>query len=515
MTTVELIGDQEPSVERLAEALGERFEIQRAESHVRDRVYMDTFDALLRARDWVLVHADSSLSLQNRLTGDELHSLRWPHLPTEPLLAAELAPGALRDALSRVIEARALLPLVRVHERSDELRVLDSLQKTVARVGVIVPEVVSNAGLRTPLRSRVRLHSVRGYEAELERSRALLAKTMPMAESEVSLLDEALLASGTPPAGASSRIDVGMGGEERAEEAAVRVLRALLAVIDANLPGALADTDPEFLHDYRVAIRRTRSVQRELAGVFPPADLAAMRAEFRWLQVATGDSRDLDVYLLGFDSMRGLLPEQIRGDLDPLREVLKGRRLTARREMARTLRGERAQRLRSDWEALLVALDQRPIADRPDAARPIGEVASRRIRKVYGRMLKMGGAIDQSSPPADFHELRKKGKELRYLLELFGVPLHDEAVVRPMIKALKGLQDVLGHHQDREVQVVKLRSLADEVAVMRDGSAALMAMGVLVGRLQQDAAAARSEFAESFAAFSSCEQRELVKETFS
>ena len=130
------------------------------------------------------------------------------------------------------------------------------------------------------------------------------------------------------------------------------------------------------------------------------------------------------------------------------------------------------------------------------------------------KRLRMGAAIDQASPPQDYHELRKKGKELRYLLELFGAPLHDEGVVRPMIRALKGLQDVLGRHQDREVQVSKLRSLADEVSAMNGGSEALMAMGVLIERLQQDAAVARAEFAESFATFSSAEQRRLVMETF-
>ena len=76
----------------------------------------------------------------------------------------------------------------------------------------------------------------------------------------------------------------------------------------------------------------------------------------------------------------------------------------------------------------------------------------------------MGGAIDDASPAEDYHELRKKGKELRYLLELFGAPLYPAEVVKPMIRTLKGLQDVLGRHQDREVQVAPLRSLAHEVA---------------------------------------------------
>jgi len=32
----------------------------------------------------------------------------------------------------------------------------------------------------------------------------------------------------------------------------------LLDAIEANLPGTLDDRDPEFLHDLRVAVRRTR-----------------------------------------------------------------------------------------------------------------------------------------------------------------------------------------------------------------------------------------------------------------
>ena len=73
-------------------------------------------------------------------------------------------------------------------------------------------------------------------------------------------------------------------------------------MIDANLDGTIADIDTEFLHDFRVAVRRSRAVQRELRGVFPPEELARFRTEFRWLQQVTGDARDLDVYVLEFDA---------------------------------------------------------------------------------------------------------------------------------------------------------------------------------------------------------------------
>jgi CHAD domain-containing protein len=204
----------------------------------------------------------------------------------------------------------------------------------------------------------------------------------------------------------------------------------------------------------------------------------------------------------------------MRADLDPLLGVLRGRRLTARREMVRALREDKTKRLLADWGAFLEELVGLPTQDRPDATRPIDELAGHRIRTVYKRMVKMGRAIDIDSPAEDYHELRKKGKELRYLLELFGAPLHPEEVVKPMVKTLKSLQDVLGRHQDREVQVATVTSLRDEVAAMPGGSEALMAMGVLVMRLHEDEKAARDEFAEHFAAFASKLQQQLVKDTF-
>jgi CHAD domain-containing protein len=129
-------------------------------------------------------------------------------------------------------------------------------------------------------------------------------------------------------------------------------------------------------------------------------------------------------------------------------------------------------------------------------------------------MIKMGRAITADSEPEDYHELRKKGKELRYMLELFAIPLHDAAVVKPLIRALKGLQDVLGVHQDRDVQALMLRRLGEHVALQPGGTAALMAMGGLIERIESEAQAARRQFTASFAAFASDAQRKLVDQTF-
>jgi CHAD domain-containing protein len=140
-------------------------------------------------------------------------------------------------------------------------------------------------------------------------------------------------------------------------------------------------------------------------------------------------------------------------------------------------------------------------------------VAGARIARVYRQMVKAGGAVDDASPAETLHDLRMQGKELRYLLEFFG-GLYSPTVVRPMVRTLKSLQDTLGRFQDREVQADLIRSLGDEIRMLDGGAASLMAMGQLVERLGEQQAAARTEFAERFAAFAARDQRALVRETF-
>lgn len=172
---------------------------------------------------------------------------------------------------------------------------------------------------------------MRGYDDDLARVLDVLRNELGFVPAEQTLVDEAVSAAGGDPAGTSSKIDVRMTSEQRSDEATAAVLGRLLEIIEANLEGTGADVDSEFLHDFRVSIRRSRALQREFQGVFPPGELAHFRGEFRWLQQLTGDSRDLDVHVLEFAATRALVPESLRADLEPLLGVLRNRRLSARR----------------------------------------------------------------------------------------------------------------------------------------------------------------------------------------
>lgn len=476
-----------------------------------ERRFYDTFDGRLHAAGLSCMCSDGRLVL---LDGDA--EVAWGHLAggRDRLLVRDLPPGTLRDALAAVVDVRALLPVVEVRARIRTLALLDDEQKTVVRATVEELSVVRAGRRPRPLEPRLRLVSVRGYDRALERVQHALEQRVGLRRAARPLLDEAIIASGATPGGISSKIDIELSAQERGDVAASVVLRRLLAVIQANLPGTLGDIDAEFLHDLRVAVRRSRAVQRELRGVFPPSELAHFRAEFGWLQRATGRARDIDVYVLEFDEFRLQLPEAVRGDLDPLLTVLQHRRAGARRAMVRALRSERARSLLRDWEQFLEGIESGGVSGGPDAARSIGDLAGARIAKVYRRMVHMGRAIDAHSPPDAYHELRKQGKELRYLLELFGTPLYPADVVKPMTKLLKSFQDVLGRHQDREVQATMLRSFSDAVAAQPNGAEGLMAMGRLIERLEEQGTAARDEFAKRFAEFSSGAQRKLVRDTF-
>ena len=84
-----------------------------------------------------------------------------------------------------------------------------------------------------------------------------------------------------------------------------------------------------------------------------------------------------------------------------------------------------------------------------------------------------------------------------------------------MIKSLKALQDVLGRHQDREVQVATLTSLRDEVAALPggaggadgDGRAGRAARSGRAGRAERVRGALRGVRVQRASA-------QLVKETF-
>jgi CHAD domain-containing protein len=207
--------------------------------------------------------------------------------------------------------------------------------------------------------------------------------------------------------------------------------------------------------------------------------------------------RDLDVHLLGFDAMAGQLKAASPADLEPFRAFLARRRTREFRRLAAVLRSPRFRSITHDWRKALLEICDARAARRPTAH----ELATATTRRSFRKITAEGGAIVPSSPAESLHDLRKRCKELRYLLEFFA-PLHDPASYKRVVGDLKQLQDCLGEFQDSEVQREEIHALADAMLAERAAPAAtLLAMGELAAGLAASQAEARADFARRFARF--------------
>lgn len=299
----------------------------------------------------------------------------------------------------------------------------------------------------------------------------------------------------------------------RADAATKAVLLQQLGALTANEVGARAGLDPEYLHDFRVAIRRTRTALGQIRDVFPKKALERFRSGFAWLGEVTGPTRDLDVYLLHFPDYQARLPEAVQGDLQPLHDFLKCHQQKEQAALVKALDSHRYRQLLQGWRAFLEA-EAPAKTSLANAMRPVREVAGEQIARVYRRVVKEGKAIDKTSPATDLHQLRRRCKKLRYLLEFFQ-PLYPPKKVKKLIQALKLLQENLGAFQDLEVQGAALRRFGQQMADEGETPAAtLLAMGMLVASLGEQQQRVRKEFKAHFAGFRRTRNRRLFEKLF-
>jgi triphosphatase len=232
---------------------------------------------------------------------------------------------------------------------------------------------------------------------------------------------------------------------------AFAILRRHFGQMLAHEPGVRLGEDPEELHDMRVATRRLRAALK-LYSDFLPKRSERYERDLRWVAGALGEVRDLDVHLEG-------LSEEASRNGEVLEEVvslLRERRNEARRGMLEALDSNRYERLIASFSATLRR------GRSPTPTSPILEVAPNLIRDRYKKVRKSANRLSEDSPPEHYHDLRKKGKRLRYALE----PLQEiyGKQAQKMVKLLKKIQDDLGDHQD----FIVASGLMEELGVAGD-----------------------------------------------
>lgn len=480
----------------------------------RRRSWLDSFD-------WRLWSANSELFLEK--AGDQT-ALQWRSLTsgesngqlvqTEvPRFVWDLPIGPFRERLTPILEMRALLPLVTVRSRYRTLGRRNADGKLTLQIDIEETRVLAARGGRSrPLDLRLTVNPVKGYEHGTQSITHLLETEFGLAPTDALLL-KSLSAIGREPRDYSSKLDVRLGPEMRSDEAAKCILSDLLESMVRNEQGIIDDVDSEFLHDFRVAVRRSRTALTQVKGVFPKAVLERFLGQFAWLGQLTTPTRDLDVYLLQFDEYRNALPPEVRDDLSPLREFLLRHRTQEQQELVKGLRSMRYRRLVQAWRGFLSSPAPRH-SPLHNATRPVENVAGHRIWKMFKRVVHEGEQISDSSPDEALHELRKSCKKLRYLMEFFQ-SLYPADQIKRSIKALKSLQDNLGEFQDLSVQMQTLRHFAEQMVSEGEvPSETLIAMGILVEQLAERQRSAREEFSARFGQFATADNREHFRGMF-
>ncbi|MGE0386117.1 MAG: CHAD domain-containing protein [Gammaproteobacteria bacterium] len=467
------------------------------------RTWYDTPDWRLYRAGWLLEHdirgARGELRLR-RLGKPEPDLTAFAALP--PQAGTNPATGPLRDALAAHCGRRALVPYARANVNSRGLEVVNAEGKTTVRLAVesstrLDPQL--RAGRR--LAPVVRLSPLRGYQAEAIGARAALADLglVPAASDPMlAALDD----SSRRPLDYSPHPRVPVGADEPPAAAVARLLRAYFAVMQCNVEGIRTDLDTECLHDFRTAMRRSRTLLAAF-GVVAASRRAPFRSGFSWLSAVTGALRDLDVFIEAVGTWTAPAPASARADAQRLERWLRERRARALEDVRTALASARWQAFAAAWGGFIDRLERgEGIARR--AAPTLRQAARDALARVLEPVLERGGAIEDGSPVAELHELRKDAKKLRYLLEAVALlcrPREHAAV----IALLKGLQDNLGDLCDLETQ---RRILGEQIEAMCREPAPGPGPGVI--RLAQDIQATlagravrpRQRFAANYARFS-------------
>lgn len=412
-----------------------------------------------------------------------------------PRCPDDLPLGPFRSRLATVADVRALLPVLRVTATRSAGLKRNRADKIVATATMYEDVRVDDHELA---RWTVEVDELAGYAKHASKAREALAR-VGLSRLSGDTLTIVAVAAGVQLGGVSRPTGVPLDPMMPAIAGFRAVLAELADTIVVNWQGTVERLDPEFLHDLRVAVRRTRSVLAEGKKVLPPAIVERAEERFGWLGTLTGPARDLDVHLINWTTDTNGLADAVVGALEPVHVLLERRSESAHETLARALESAEAAELMT----AAATWWREPAPDDPsgiDGERPLGKIVTKRIARAHANLVKRGRLIHPDTPPEQVHELRKDAKKLRYLLECFASLLTDTPR-KAFVRRLKAFQDNLGEHHDAAIHVAELRAISHELHLGHASSDTMLAIGQLIAQLDQRRIATRFKFAEHFAAY--------------
>ena len=429
----------------------------------------------------------------------------------EPVsFAWDFPDGPLQQLVASVVGPRRLLAQAEGEECGSMLEILDDRGKTVARLRIVSGQArlpTSTAAWR-PLPTLITVTGLRGYEDAYKRLVPVIESRPglePCAEGPLGVM---LGRVGASMPGDLSRPRVDLDPTVRADVGARQILLALVDLLEANEPGLRANLDTEFLHDFRVAVRRTRSFWGQIRRVFPEDAVEHFSTEFSWLGRLTGPPRDMDVLGLALRQRRS---ELAAIDHEALTAALGRVQRQEHDRLVQALDSDRYHKLLSQWKSFL----ERPVPAKPAAANAsasLASVVSRRAWKLSRRIASAGEIIDDHTPAEQVHRVRIDAKKLRYLIDVTPA-FYDSSDLACVLDALRKLQRVLGDFHDADVQEQRLLDCARALDAPSPASV-LMALGRLAEQCRQRRDGLRRDVVERLTRFRARETRSACRRAF-
>jgi CHAD domain-containing protein len=393
---------------------------------------------------------------------------------------ASVIPDEAEHLVAAFVRSGALTPVARLRTRRRRWSLRD---RDGAEIAELVDDRVSVLQ-RGRVVERFRELEIEGRgldRAGLERIASALAEGGAAASPQVPKLVRALgpRATAPPEVAAPGAISV---SDPAAAAVRAAIARSVERIVSNDPRTRLGEVEP--LHQMRVGARRLRSDLRTFGPLVEREWANGLREELRWLGGVLGEVRDLDVLL---QRLHGEARD-LGGSLEPLFEVLEGRRARSRAALRTALDSARYLEL---LDRLVEAAGNPAL--KPAAGRPAKEALPPLARRSWKRLRKEARKLGPGSADEDFHRARVLAKRARYAAEAIAPALgakRGRAADRFAGRAAD-IQDVLGELQDSAVAGNTVLGVARE----RPGDGAFnLAAGRLVERELQRGKLARERF---------------------
>jgi CHAD domain-containing protein len=218
---------------------------------------------------------------------------------------------------------------------------------------------------------------------------------------------------------------VGIDCKGRAAEAVPLVLGPRLEEMCLLRTRALDFTDPEGVHDMRVASRRVRSALRDFVPYLPKTKVSGSVRQLKEIADKLGAVRDYDVAIIALEKLQTNATPEVSAGVQRIIDAQKARLRPARKDLIRTISHKKISELKP---AFLKAVETAVL---PPTSRKTKTRTSRKSGasyKVFARatLLKRIKELEALSPSLfepqkiePLHEMRIAAKRLRYALDLF------------------------------------------------------------------------------------------------